>query len=106
MPASKMPPSPQSILMSPGWPLTMWGNPGAEPRPRQVIEQRERGVELPALARGPFNQCIDVPNWFLVASLLRLCGTEHCLPTLMTLANQPGNSLNLRTSLALRVRDG
>lgn len=81
----------------------MWNDPRAEARLLQTIQSKEAGIEAPALSRGPFNQHIDVPNWFLAINLLRRCGSKTCLPVLQSLAEQDGNCLNLRTSLALSI---
>jgi len=83
--------------------LAMWNDRRAEPRFIRAIENNEIGVNTPPMARGPFSQLIDVPNWFLAINLLRRCGSDACLPALRQIAERPNNILNLRTSIALAI---
>ncbi len=83
--------------------VAMWGDERAEPRLIHALQTRERGQETPHVARGAFNQWIDVPNWFLAINLLRICGTEQCLPSLFEVAFDSTAPFDLRCALALTL---
>lgn len=81
--------------------LAMWEDPLAEPRLLRAIEGCEQGQPTPRSALGAHGQWIDVPNWYLAVSLLRLCGTAACLPVLLELAKGHSPLLNVRTAIGL-----
>ena len=97
------------------WPaaclLAYWGDRSAEPRLVRAIQTREYGYDhlpVPAGAtpgqgehpRPEFNNRL-APNWLVAAALLRMCGTDACLPALHELASNVALSVDARTVVAL-----
>ncbi|MGE9291154.1 MAG: FAD-dependent oxidoreductase [Puniceicoccales bacterium] len=83
--------------------LAMWKDPQAEERLLEAIVHREEGETDPSQNFGAYGQEIDIPFWLLAVTLLRCCGTARCVPTLLKLAGDPGNILNVRSAIALTL---
>ncbi len=83
--------------------LAMWNDPRAEKRLLQAIANNEDGGTDPADNTGAYGQEIDIPFWLLAIILLRCCGTQECVPTLLEVASVPQSNLNVRSSMALTL---
>ena len=77
--------------------LAAWGDDAAEPRLTQAVLTREAGP-LYGTPNPPTGAL--VPHWWLAVAMLRVCGTNRCLPTLADLARGLDLPLNIRTLIA------
>ena len=75
----------------------------AESRLLRALENRETGLdENDAENTGAYSQCVAIPFWLQAMVLLRMCGTEACLPTLLAVLEKP-LPFNVITMIALTV---
>jgi hypothetical protein len=87
-----------------GWNATLllaaWGDEAAEPRLTQAVLTREAGP-LYGAPNPPTGAL--VPRWWMAVAMLRLCGTDRCLPTLADLARGQDLPLNIRSLIAQAI---
>ena len=83
--------------------LAMWEDERAEARLLEALASREDGELDPSENVGAYGQEIDIPFWLLAVILLRRCGSERCVPSLVELSGHSENILNVRSAVALTV---
>jgi len=75
----------------------------AESRLLRALENRETGLdENDAANKGAYDLCVAIPFWLQAIVLLRMCGTEACLPALLAVLEKP-LPFNVITMIALTV---
>lgn len=81
--------------------FAIWEDAAAEPRLLRAIRDREYGFDNAPENRRPEQFARSLPNWFVAAALLRICGTAAAIPLLYELSGDPSLFHNGRTTIAI-----
>lgn len=88
--------------------MAMWGDPYAELRLLQAIEELEYGFQAVQFSHQrrqptPATSAKLVPNWLCAVALLRRCGTALSLPHLQALLRRGPDNIDVLATLALTL---
>lgn len=95
--------SPETVSFYAAAILAFQADARAEPRLLHALKSREAGLdENDPVNTGAFHQCVAIPFWLQSIVLLRICGTEACVPALLAVLEKP-LPFNVITMMALTL---